>query len=53
MSALDRLLGTWEFTMRHSAMPQPVTGRQRYERVLDGAFVLQHWTYITPHSRTP
>jgi len=48
MSALDQLLGTWEFTMRHSAMPQPVTGWQRYERVLDGAFVLQHWNYDHP-----
>jgi hypothetical protein len=45
MSALDRLLGTWEFTMHHSAMPEPVTGRQRYERVLEGAFVLQRMTY--------
>ena len=26
----------------------PLTGRQRYERVLDGAFVLQHWTYYHP-----
>jgi hypothetical protein len=48
MSALDRLLGTWKFTMHHSAMSEPVTGRQRYERVLDGAFVLQHWTYAHP-----
>src|SRR5215216_2224662 len=48
MSALDRLLGTWEFTMHHSAMSEPVTGRQRYERVLEGAFVLQHWTYYHP-----
>jgi hypothetical protein len=48
MSALDRLLGSWEFTMHHSAMSEPVTGRQRYERVLDGAFVLQHWTYDHP-----
>jgi len=48
MSALDRLLGTWEFTMHHSAMSEPVTGRQRYERVLDGAFVLQQWTYDHP-----
>jgi hypothetical protein len=45
MNALDRLLGTWEFTMHHSAISEPATGRQRYERVLDGAFVLQHWTY--------
>ena len=48
MSVLDRLLGTREFTMHHSAMSEPVTGRQRYERVLDGAFVLQHWTYDHP-----
>ena len=48
MSALDRLLGTWEFTMHHSAMSAPVTGRQRYDRVLDGAFVLLHWTYDHP-----
>jgi hypothetical protein len=48
MSALDRLLGTWEFTTHHSAVPEPVTGRQRYERVLDGAFVLQHWAYDHP-----
>jgi hypothetical protein len=48
MSALDRLLGTWEFTMHHSALSEPVTGRQRYERVLEGAFVLLHWTYDHP-----
>jgi hypothetical protein len=34
--SLDRLLGAWDFTMHHSAMAEPVTGRQRYERVLDG-----------------
>jgi hypothetical protein len=48
MNALDRLLGTWEFTMHHSAMSEAVTGRQRYEQVLDGAFVLQRWTYDHP-----
>ena len=48
MSALDRLLGTWEFTMHHSETSESVTGRQRYERVLDGAFVLQRWTYDHP-----
>jgi hypothetical protein len=48
MSALDQLVGTWEFTMQHSALSQPITGRQRYERVLDGAFLLQHWTYDHP-----
>ena len=40
MSALDRLLGTQELTMHHSAMSEPVTGWQRYKRVVDGAFVL-------------
>ena len=34
--------------MHHTALAEPVTGRQRYERVLDGAFVLQHWTYDHP-----
>jgi hypothetical protein len=48
VSALDRLLGAWEFTMHHSAMSEPISGRQRYERVLDGAFVLMHWTYDHP-----
>lgn len=48
MSALDRLLGTWEITMHHSSMTETVSGRQRYDRVLDGAFVLQRWTYDHP-----
>ena len=48
MKQLDRLLGTWEFTMLHSAMSGPITGRQQYERVLDGAFVLLNWTYHHP-----
>lgn len=46
--SLERLLGTWDFTMRHAALPEPVSGRQRYERVLDGAFVMLHWTYEHP-----
>jgi hypothetical protein len=46
--SLDRLLGTWDFSMRHSAMAEPVTGRQHYERVLDGAYVLLTWTYDHP-----
>jgi hypothetical protein len=48
MSARDRLLGTWEFTMHHAELSEPITGRQRYERVLDGAFVLQRWAYDHP-----
>jgi hypothetical protein len=46
--SLDRLLGTWDFTMHHSGMAEPVTGRQRFERVLDGAYVLLNWTYDHP-----
>lgn len=34
--------------MHHSARAEPITGHQRYERVLDGAFVLQHWSYDHP-----
>jgi hypothetical protein len=34
--------------MHHTAIPEPVTGRERYERVLDGAFVLKHCTYDRP-----
>ncbi len=45
---LDRLLGTWDITMRHVAMAEPIAGRQQYERVLDGAFVMLRWTYDHP-----
>ncbi len=34
--------------MHHSAMAEPVTGHQRYERVLNGAYVLLTWTYDHP-----
>ncbi|MBB5364549.1 hypothetical protein [Deinococcus humi] len=34
--------------MHHSGVAEPITGHQRYERVLGGAFVLQHWTYHHP-----
>jgi hypothetical protein len=46
--SLDRLLGTWDITMRNHAFPDPVGGRQRYERILDGAFVRLEWTYDHP-----
>jgi hypothetical protein len=46
--SLDRLLGTWDITMHHRAMAEPVSGRQRYERVLDGAYVLLNWSYDHP-----
>lgn len=46
--SLDRLLGTWDISMQHVALPQPVLGRQRYEPVLDGAFVMLDWTYDHP-----
>ena len=47
-SGLDRLLGTWDFTMHHVAMSEPVPGRSQFERLLDGAFVLHRWTYDHP-----
>lgn len=46
--SLDLLLGTWDITMRHVAVSEPVVGRQRYERVLSGAFVRLEWTYDHP-----
>src|SRR5689334_14287654 len=46
--SLERLLGTWDLTMRHRAMSEPVAGRQHYERVLDAAYVLMRWTYDHP-----
>jgi hypothetical protein len=46
--SLERLLGTWSITLRHAALAEPVSGLQRYERVLDGAFVQLHWTYAHP-----
>ncbi|MGY2873814.1 hypothetical protein ACVW00_001004 [Marmoricola sp. URHA0025 HA25] len=46
--SLDRLLGTWDLTMRHHAMAEPVSGRQRYERVLEGAYVRLDWSYDHP-----
>jgi hypothetical protein len=46
--SLDALIGSWNITMRHAAMGQPVSGHQRYERVLDQAFVMLHWTFDHP-----
>jgi len=46
--ALDRLLGSWHITMHHSQVREPVFGTQEYERTLDGAFVVQRWTYDHP-----
>lgn len=46
--SLTRLIGSWDITMRHAAMDEPVRGRQAYERVLDEAFVMLRWTYEHP-----
>src|SRR4051794_19075352 len=46
--SLERLLGTWDITMHHSAMTEPVHGHQHYERVLDGSYVHLDWTYDHP-----
>jgi len=45
---LDDLLGSWDISMHHVTMSGVVSGRQRYERVLDGAFVRLDWTYDSP-----
>ena len=45
---MDRLLGTWDVVVKHVAVAEPVQGRHRYERVLDGAYVLLHCTYAHP-----
>jgi hypothetical protein len=46
--SLDRLLGSWDITMQHVAKREPVAGKQRYEWVLDGAFLMQDSTYEHP-----
>jgi len=43
--SLDRLLGDWELTMHHSEVAEAITGRQRFQRVLGGAFVMLDWSY--------
>ena len=45
---LDRLLGSWRVTMHHSELDEPVEGVQRYERILDGAFVSLECTFEHP-----
>jgi hypothetical protein len=45
---LDRLVGEWATTMRHEHVAEPVAGRHRYERVLDGAFVRLTAAYEHP-----
>jgi hypothetical protein len=45
---LDELVGSWHISMRHVQLGQPVSGQQRYERVLDGAFVMLDWTFDHP-----
>ena len=46
--SMERLLGSWELTMHHSQLSEPVLGRQRYELVLGDAFVELHWEYDHP-----
>ncbi|MEO6532639.1 MAG: hypothetical protein ABIO06_03580 [Pseudolysinimonas sp.] len=47
-TTVDRLLGSWRVTMHHSEVAEPVHGMQRYERILDGAFVSLDWTFEHP-----
>ena len=46
--SLDRLLGTWNVTMRHVAMEEPVPIRHHFEQVLDAAFVMLRSTCEHP-----
>ena len=46
--SLDRLIGSWNISMLHVAMTEPVHGRQVYEQVLDDAFIMLRWTYEHP-----
>jgi hypothetical protein len=46
--SLDRLLGSWDLSMHHVAVPDTVTGHQSYRRVLDDAFVMLTWRYDHP-----
>jgi hypothetical protein len=48
MSPLDRLPGTWNLTMHHADIAEPVIGRQQYEWVLDGAFLQLRLAYERP-----
>ena len=48
MSPLDRLPGTWDLTMRHADIEEPVIGRHRYEWVLDEAFLQLRLAYERP-----
>jgi len=34
--------------MHHTSLAEPVSGQLRYERVLGGAFLMQHWSYDHP-----
>ena len=34
--------------MHHTSLAEPVSGQLRYEWVLGGAFVMQHWSYDQP-----
>ena len=46
--SLDRLLGTWNVTMQHVAMPEAVPGRHVYQRVLQDAFVMLQASFDHP-----
>src|SRR3954447_12019435 len=46
--SLDRLLGSWDVSMRHVAMPEPVAIRHHFERVLSDAFVMLRSTCDHP-----
>ena len=46
--SLDRILGTWDVSMQHVAMDEPVPIRHSFEPVLDDAFVMLRSTCEHP-----
>ena len=51
MNIMDQLIGTWDATFTHNEMPEPVSGSNQFERVLDGKFVM--WRSAMDHREVP
>jgi hypothetical protein len=49
MQPIDVLIGEWTIeVLRPDTSPDPIQGRLRFEPILDGRFVVQHWTIDHP-----
>jgi hypothetical protein len=51
MKIFDQLVGTWDATFNHTEIPEPVSGTNQFERVLDGRFVM--WRSAMNHPEVP